>query len=76
MSVFLVDDRDGRILAELTTEEEIQRIFEAWAEDNGSIPDYLSLVELRSHHGAVAGTDSTVRVHPAGLGRGVSRLAD
>jgi hypothetical protein len=70
MSVVLVDDRDGRIVAELETAEEIERIVEAWAKADGSIPDYLSLVETRSHHGAVIGTDSTVRVRPAGLGGG------
>ena len=69
MSVLLVDDRDGRIVAELATAEEIQRIVEAWARDDGDIPDYLSLVELRSHHGALVGTDATIRVHSAGLGR-------
>jgi len=69
MTVLLVDERDGKIVAELETAEEVQRVVDAWASDDGSIPDYLSLIELRSHHGAVFGTDSTVRVHPAGLDR-------
>jgi hypothetical protein len=28
------------------------------------VPDYLCLVECHSHHGAIIGTDSTVKVRP------------
>ena len=70
MSLLLVDDRDGRIVADLETAEGVERILEAWASGDHSIPGYLSLVELRSHDGAVIGTDSCVRVHPAGLDAG------
>lgn len=64
MAVLLVDDRDGRILDELETVEDAQRVLEGWARDDGSIPDYLCLVELRSHHGAILGTDSSVKIRP------------
>jgi hypothetical protein len=64
MVVLLVDDRDGRIVSEIETEQEAQRVLEAWAADDGSIPDHLCLVELRSHHGAVLGTDTSVKIQP------------
>jgi hypothetical protein len=64
MTVLLVDDRDGGVVAALETEEDVQRVLEAWARDDGSIPGYLCLVELRSHHGAILGADTSVRIHP------------
>ena len=64
MAVLLVDDRNGRIVAEVETEEDAQRVLEAWATDDGNMPDYLCLVELRSHHGAILGTDTSVKVRP------------
>jgi hypothetical protein len=64
MALFFVDDRDGRILFEVETEDDVQRILEAWARDDGSIPDYLCLVELRSHDRAVFGADSSVKIRP------------
>ena len=69
MTVLFVDDRDGRVLAELETLEDAQLVLEAWARDDGSIPDYLCLVELRSRHGAILGTDASVKIRPLrGLG--------
>ena len=69
MAVLFVDDRDGRVLAELETLEDAQSVLEAWARDDGSIPDYLCLVELRSRHGAILGTDTSVKIRPLrGLG--------
>ena len=64
MAVLLVDDRDGRVLAEIESAEEAQHVLEAWARDDGSIPDYICLVELRSHHGAIVGTDTSVKIRP------------
>ena len=63
MSLLLVDDRDGRILAEVQTPDEAQQLLEAlWGDED--VPPYLCLVELRSHHGTVIGTDTTVKVRP------------
>ena len=62
MTVLLVDDRDGRVLAEIESAEEVQQVLAGWAADDGSIPDYLCLVELRSHQGAVIGTNSSVKI--------------
>jgi len=64
MAVLLVDDRDGRVLAEIETVEDGQRVLEAWARDDGSIPDYVCLVELRSHHDTLVGTDTSVKIRP------------
>lgn len=64
MPVLLVDDRDGRVLAEIESAADAQRVLEAWARDDGSVPDYLCLVELRSHQGAILGTDSSVKIRP------------
>ena len=64
MVVLLVDDRDGRVLAEVETEDDAQSVLEAWARDDGSIPGYACLVELRSHDGAILGTDTSVKIRP------------
>lgn len=64
MALLLVDDRDGRIVAEVETEDDVQRVLEAWATDDGTVPDYLCLVELRSRHGAILGADTSVKIRP------------
>lgn len=58
--LLLVDDRDGRIVAEVETEQDAQDVLRAWATDAGSIPDYLWLVEVPSHYGAIFCTDMSV----------------
>ena len=62
--LLLVDDRDGKIVAEIATEYDARRVLEAWTRDDGSLPDYLCLVEMHTRHGALLGTDTTVRVRP------------
>jgi hypothetical protein len=62
MTVLLVDDRDGRVLAEIASAEDVQRVLAGWADDDGSVPDYLCLVELRSHQGGILGADSSVKI--------------
>jgi hypothetical protein len=64
MTVLLVDDRDGRIVSEIRTEEEARSVLDAWAADDGTMPDYLCLVEVKSHHGVLFGTDSAVKIRP------------
>jgi len=64
MAVLVVDDRNGRLVAELETLEDAQLVLEGWARDDGSIPDYLCLVELRSHRGAILATDTSVKIRP------------
>ena len=62
MPLLLVDDRDGRIVAELRGEDEAVRALEAMASDDGSVPDYLCLVECRSRHGSLLGTDTSITI--------------
>jgi hypothetical protein len=64
MPLLLVDDRDGRIVAEVETAEDAQDVLQAWATDAGSIPEYLCLVEVSSHYGAILGTDTSVKIRP------------
>jgi len=64
MSLLLVDDRDGRIVAELRTEEQVRRVLEAMASDDVKVPEYLCLVECRSRHGSLVGTDTSVKLRP------------
>jgi hypothetical protein len=64
MTVLLVDDRDGKIVSEIETEDEAQRVLQAWLRDDGSLPEYLCLIELDSHHGALVGTDKYVKIRP------------
>jgi hypothetical protein len=64
MALLLVDERDGRIVAEVETAEDAQAIVEAWVRDDGSVPDDYCLIELKSHHGAIFGSDSSVKVRP------------
>jgi len=64
MSLLLVDDRDGRIVAELRTDEQVRRVLEAMASDDVKVPEYLCLVECRSRHGSLVGTDTSVKLRP------------
>jgi hypothetical protein len=62
--LLLVDERDGRIVSELETEDDAQRVLEAWASEDGGIPNHLCLIEVRSRHGALFGTDTSVKIRP------------
>jgi len=64
MSLLLVDDRNGRVVAVLRTEEQVRRVLEAMASDEVKVPDYLGLVECRSKHGSLVGTDTSVKLRP------------
>jgi hypothetical protein len=64
MALLLVDDRDGRIVSEIETEENAQRVLEAWLSDDGTLPEHLCLIEVHSHHGVVLGTDTSVKIRP------------
>jgi hypothetical protein len=64
MALLLVDDRDGRIVSEIATEDDAQRVLEAWLSDDGSLPEHLCLIEVHSRHGAVFGTDTSVKIRP------------
>jgi hypothetical protein len=63
MALLLVDGRDGRIVAELESED-VAQVLEAWAKDDRALPTYLSLVELESHDGAILSADSSIAIRP------------
>lgn len=62
MPLLLVDDRDGRVVAELESEDEVLAILEAMARDDKTVPAYLCLVESRSAQGSVLGSDTTIKL--------------
>ena len=62
MPLLLVDDRDGRIVAELQNEEEALSVLEAIAAGDSHVPEYLCLVECRSNRGSLLGTDTTIKL--------------
>lgn len=64
VTLLLVDDRDGRIVSEIETEEQARAVLDSWTTDDGTLPEYLCLVETKSHHGALLGTDSSVKLRP------------
>ena len=60
MPLLLVDDRDGRVVAEIETGDEALRIMEALAGDQ--MPEYLCLVDRHSKQGSFVGTDTSIKV--------------
>ena len=62
MHLLLIDDRDGRVVAELESEDEALAVLEAMAGGDERLPEYLCLVELRSTRGSVFGTDTSIKV--------------
>ena len=62
MSLLLVDDRDGRIVAELESEDEAVGVLEAMASEDAGWPEYLCLVDVRSAHGSLLGTDTSIKI--------------
>jgi hypothetical protein len=62
MPLLLVDDRDGRIIAELETQEQALRLLAELGGDDA--PDFLCLVELHERPGAIFGTESSVTMRP------------
>ena len=61
MPLLLVDDRDGRIVAELESEDQALAVLEAMARDDETVPEYLCLIEFQSAHGSVLGTDTSIK---------------
>ena len=61
---WLVDDRDGRVVAELDSQEEALRILGALGTEDETVPDYLCIVEFHDHQGAIVGTDTSVTIRP------------
>jgi hypothetical protein len=51
-------------VAEIETEEQATQVLDGWARSDGSLPEYLCLVELHAHDGAILGTETTIRIRP------------
>ena len=64
MPLLLVDDRDGRVVAELESQEEVLRVLEALAREDTTIPEWYCLVELDARHGAIVGMDTSITIRP------------
>ena len=62
MPLLLVDDRDGRIVAELESVDEAIGVLEAMASEDADFPEYLCLVEVRSAHGSLFETDTGIKI--------------
>ena len=58
----LVDDRDGRVVAELEDPQQALDLLEAHARDDPDAPDYLCIVVFQDHAGAMLGTESSVTI--------------
>jgi hypothetical protein len=64
MPLLLVDDRDGRVVAFIETQDEALRILEGFARDDERLPSHICLVETGSRHGVLAGADTSVAIRP------------
>ena len=64
MPLLLVDDRDGRVVAELESQDEVLHALEALAGEDGSIPPDYCLVEFQSRQGAIVAAESSIRIRP------------
>ena len=64
MPLLLVDDRDGRVLDVIETQEDVLRLLESFVSPDRALPDGVALVEVGSHHRALLGTDTSVAIRP------------
>lgn len=60
--LLLVDDRDGRVLAQFFDAAEALRTLEALELEAPELADSLCLVTLEEHQGAVISTQMTTRI--------------
>ncbi len=64
MPLLLIDDRDGRVVAEIETAAQAHAIVRRWAVDDLSLPDYLCLDRVDSSPGEILGIDTSVKLPP------------
>jgi hypothetical protein len=64
MSLLLVDDRDGRVVAQLETHEQALNLLERLATNDPDMADSLGIVAFRDRHGAIVATESSVTIRP------------
>ena len=58
----LVDDRDGRVLAEIGDPGEALSVLDEIARDHPELADTLCLVRFDGHQGSLIGTETTTRI--------------
>jgi hypothetical protein len=64
MPLLLVDDRDGRVVAELESQEQVLCVLETLARDDLYPSDDLCIVELQDRQGPILATESSVTIRP------------
>jgi len=60
----LVDDRDGRVLAEIVDPVEAFRVLDEIKQDHPELEGTLCLVRFDGRQGSLIGTETTTRVQP------------
>jgi hypothetical protein len=60
----LVDDREGRVLAEIADPVEAFRVLDELNEDQTELAGAHCRVRFDGHHGSLIGTELTTRVRP------------
>jgi hypothetical protein len=56
----LVDDRDGRIVAELQTQEDVERVLKAWTQGNAPLPTYLCIGRMVSNRAGKVAAETMI----------------
>jgi hypothetical protein len=59
MPTLLVDDRDGRVIAEVESQEEALRLLATFESADVDLAACLCVVELHGRQGAIVGTESS-----------------
>jgi hypothetical protein len=64
MPLLLVDERDGRVIGELESQEQALRLLARLDVDHPELAGRLCVVELRDRQGTLVGTESSVTIRP------------
>jgi hypothetical protein len=64
MALLLVDDRDGRVLKELETEEEALLLLECMTAEDSEEAHSLCIVALDRREGELMASESSVTIRP------------
>lgn len=64
MPLLLVDERDGRILGEVETEDDVSRVLDWLSGIDERLPDYICLVSVGATRGSLVATDTSVKIRP------------
>ena len=64
MTVLLVDERDGKILAEFENKQKAEAVLEDWAAHDADIPRYVSIMQLGTRQDAIFESEGWVKLGP------------